>query len=90
MTLLFVINYECFLSFVAHFQALITDNFLILARFQVLIADSFGILTLLQVLIAENFRILALIQALIADNFGIFYTSSMITGHSLSGLRGRT
>ena len=54
------------------FQALIADNFGILALFQVLIVDSFGILALLQVFIAENFGILALIQVLIADNFSIF------------------
>ena len=57
MTLLFVINFGRFLSFVAHFQALIADNFGILALFQVLIKDSFVILALLQVLIAENFGI---------------------------------
>ena len=56
------------------FQALIADNFGILALFQVLIVDSFGILALLQVFIAENFGILALFQVLIADNFGIFNT----------------
>ena len=59
------------MSFVAHFQALITENFGILALFQVLIADSFGILALLQVLISENICILALFQAF---NFGIFNT----------------
>ena len=48
------------MSFVAHFRALIADNFGILALFQVLIADSFGILAFLQLLIAENFVILAL------------------------------
>ena len=63
-----------FLSFVAHFQALIADNFGILTIFQVLIADSFGILALLQVLIAEKCYILALFQAIIADTFGIFNT----------------
>ena len=57
MTLLFVINFGRFLSFVAHFQALIADNFGILALFQMLIKDSFVILALLQVLIAENFGI---------------------------------
>ena len=59
------------MSFVAHFQALVSDNFGILTLFQVLIADSFGILALHQVLIAENFGILALFQVLIADSFGI-------------------
>ena len=66
-----------FLSFVAHFQALIADNLGILALSQVLIADSFGLLTLLQVLIAVNFgalAVLALFQALLDDNFGIFNT----------------
>ena len=62
------------MSFVAHFQAWIADNFGILALSHVLIADSFGILALLQVLIAENLDILALFQALIEDNFGIFNT----------------
>ena len=59
------------MSFVAHFQALIADNFGISALFQVLIADSLGILALLlQMLIAENFCILALFQVLIAKHFG--------------------
>ena len=40
---------------VAHFQALIADNYGILALFPVLIADSFGILTLLQVLLIAEF-----------------------------------
>ena len=62
------------LSFVAHFQAVIADNFGILAVCQVLNADSFGILALLRVLIAENFGMVALFQALIGDNFGIFNT----------------
>ena len=62
------------MSFAAHFQALISDNFGILALFQVLIADSFDILALFQVLIAETFGILAHFQALIAENFGIFNT----------------
>ena len=61
---------------VSHFQALIADNFGILALFQVLhvIVDSFGILALLQASIAEHFGILALFQALIVDNLGIFNT----------------
>ena len=42
------------MSLAEHFQALIMDNFGILALLQVLIADSFGILAVLQVLIAEN------------------------------------
>ena len=56
------------------FQALIVDNFGILALFQMLIADSFDILALCHVLFLENVCILALFQALIADNFGIFNT----------------
>ena len=59
---------------VAHFQALIADNYGILALFPVLIADSFGIFTLLQVLIADFFLYLSLFQELIADNYGIFNT----------------
>ena len=83
------------MSFVAHFEALIADNFGILALFQVLMAENFGILALLQVLIAENFGILPLFQKLFADNFGIFNTlgknkhhpglkpmTSSITSHS--------
>ena len=71
MTLLFVINFGHFF-FVAHFQALITDNFGILTFSQVVIADSFGIFAFLQVLIVENFGILALFQTLIAEIFCIF------------------
>ena len=48
------------MSFVAHFQWLITD--------------SFGILALLKVLFEETFGILALFQALNVNNFGIFNT----------------
>ena len=59
---------------VSHFQALIADNFGILALFQVLIVNSFGILALLQASIAEHFGILALFQALIVDILGIFNT----------------
>ena len=62
------------MSFVAHFQALIADNFEILALCQVLTADDFCILALLNLLVAENFGILALFQALIVDNFCIFNT----------------
>ena len=56
MTLFLCLTLNVFcVKFVAHFQALIVDNYGILALFQVSIADSFGILVCLQVSIAEIF-----------------------------------
>ena len=57
MTLFLCLTLNVFcVKFVAHFQALIVDNYGILALFQVSIADSFGILVCLQVSIAEIFE----------------------------------
>ena len=56
MTLFLCLTLNVFcVKFVAHFQALIVDNYGILALFQVSNADSFGILVCLQVSIAEFF-----------------------------------
>ena len=83
------------MSFVAHFQAFIADNFGILALSKVLIADSFGSLALLQVFIKDNFGILAHFRALIADNFVIFNTLGKINTthagleHITSGITSR-
>ena len=55
---LFCLLSQIVLLFLAHFQAIIVDNFCILSLFQMLIADNFGIFSLFQVLISEILCIL--------------------------------
>ena len=83
MTLFCVINLGRF----CHFSGYSEPVLLFLAHFQAIIVDNFGILELFQMLMADIFGILELIQLLIGENFGILVTLSGINcGQVLWGL----